>query len=60
MLLLFLVGASAGAPVTPKGHAGRKPKPIPVLEVDDTRRLIEEDDEVILLLAAAEAADDWL
>lgn len=57
MLLLLLVGASVPAP---GGHAGRKPKPIPVLEVDDTRRLIEEDDEVILLLAAAEAADDWL
>ena len=58
MLLLLLVGASI--PAAPGGHAGRKPKPIPVLEVDDTRRLIEEDDEVILLLAAAEAADDWL
>jgi len=60
MLLLFLVGATAGAPPT-GGHPGREPqrrpqRPVLVAEPD---RLEEDDEEVILFLMAAQATDDW-
>ena len=60
MLLLFLVGASAGAPPAPSGRPGRIARPLPPVVVDEARRLEEEDEEAILLLLMAQAeAEEW-
>ena len=55
MLLLFLVGATAGAPPAPAGRSGRIARALPPVVVDEARRLEEEDEEAILLLLIAQA-----
>ena len=60
MLLLLLVGATAGAPPAPAGRSGRIARPLPPVVVDEARRLEDEDEEAILLLLMAQAeAEEW-
>jgi hypothetical protein len=61
MLLLLLVGATAGAPPAPiTGRSGRIARPAPPVVVDEARRLEDEDEEAILLLLMAQAeAEEW-
>ena len=60
MLLLFLVGATAGAPPAPSGSPRKPARPVPPVVVDEARRLEEDNEEAILLLLMAQAdLEEW-